>query len=285
MNGKNIAAGVLVVVISVALAIGITLLISSNGNAGKEVLVIQTQTPLDIVPSSTSTIAYDPGLALTPTPYSARNCTFPIETWMQYPDAWNMDSYRIGSTNYSQPDMMYTLRNNADTLWTQVQAQIFVVLLNQHNGAEVTEIKSTFSDAVAWLGDNPPNSKPSTSELKKVEFYIDRLKRYNDGNLGPRACQYALSEVTPEVLPTRNMLKTIAAYSPTQAPVTNEKEKSKATAAPPPPAPTNPPPPPVPTDPPPPEDLPTSAPIDPPPAPVDPPPPPPADASPAPLAP
>jgi hypothetical protein len=296
MNGKNIAAGMVVALISVALAIGITLFVSSNGNASKPGLVVQTQVPLQIVSSSTAAIVYDPGL--TPTPSSPHNCTFPIETWLQYPNAWNMDSYRIGSTNYSQLDMRYILRKNMDTVWTQVQAQIFVVLLNQHNGADVTEIKSTFSDAVAWLGDNPLDSTLPDSELNKVEFFINRLKQYNEGNLNPQACRYALSEVTPEALPTRNMLKTITANQSTQAANfatsgnnTGGEQKPKATLAPPPPAPTDPPPPPAPTDPPPPpEDLPTTAPIDPPPPPpvdppVDPPPPPSSESSPAPLAP
>lgn len=241
MKGKNIAAGLLVSVVSVALAIGITYAATTNGRENDRNLTFQQQkTPTKANPVLTGTVAPDDP-QITTTPTSTYNCTFPMDIWLQYPDAWRVHSYRLGDRVYTKDEMTDALRRNSDLVHDRLLAQVFVVLLNQQSGADATGVRSSFSQAVEWLVTFPAGSKPSEVDLQKADGLVNELEKFNDGLGGPQPCQYNLSEATPVIMDTlgpqasETLTQAPRIYitwtlSPTPKP--DAKKKPKATVAP-----------------------------------------------------
>ncbi len=197
MNGKNIIAGLIISIVSVALAIGITYMITSNGKSAG--LSFETAVPLQFTPPATPTNdAVVQGF--TPTINPSNNCTFPLETWLQYPSAWQINSYRLGSKTYNKTEMLAILQKGGVDPWARLQSQIFVVVLNQENGADVTGIRNMFSQAVTWLISFPTGSQPSGGDLQTAQITYETLQRYTQGELGIPRCQYVLSDAKPATL-------------------------------------------------------------------------------------
>jgi hypothetical protein len=197
MRGKNIAAGLLVSLISVGLAIGITFIIASS--AGDVPLTVQTPNEKNEIFRPTGTD--QPGIASiiingTVLPTSSYNCTFPLATWQQFPSAWRIDNYRVGDKVYSNEEMLAALSKSNGDLWDRLLAQLFVTILNQQNGADVTSVRSSFSEAVSWLNRFPRGSNPTDGDVQQIEIAVNLLTRFNDGLFGPTACQYDLSMST-----------------------------------------------------------------------------------------
>ncbi len=197
MNGKSIAAVFVVSVVSVVLAIGITYIVASSANEVS--LTLQTQDPN--AKTSTPTLTEQPGIASiiidgTVLPTSAYNCTFPLETWLQFPGAWRISNYRVGEQIYSRDDMLAVMGRPNGDLWDRLFGQVFTAVLNQQNGAEVTSISTTFSEAIAWLENFPRSSNPTDGEIQQGEITYAALRTFNEGQDGPPACQYDLSRST-----------------------------------------------------------------------------------------
>lgn len=197
MNGKSIAAVFIVSVVSVALAIGITYIVASSANDVN--LTLQTKDPN--AKTSTPTLTEQPGIASiiidgTILPTSAYNCTFPLETWLQFPGAWRISNYRVGEQMYTRDAMVTVMSRANGDLWDRLFGQVFTAVLNQQNGAEVTSISTAFSEAIAWLENFPRSSNPTDGEIQQGEITYAALREFNEGQAGPPACQYDLSRST-----------------------------------------------------------------------------------------
>lgn len=269
MNGKKIAAGLLVSIVTVALAIGITVIAAS----GSSLDLAFSATEVSVSPTEPEVLPVenivDPNATATPIPNT--DCTFPLDSWLLYPETWKIDSYRIGDHLYSKKEMVDTLRSDSSDARGKLLTQIFITVLNQQNGADVTQVRTAFSQAVSWVESFPPGSTPSDGDINRAESFASTLARFNSGDLTVPSCEYSLDSLSPltpvtggakPVLPS----KTNTAISPifTRVPPTPTRpgpEQPRKTSVP--ALPTLPPP----TDIPPTEDLPTAVPTDPPPPP------------------
>lgn len=282
MSGRNVIAILLVILVSVGLAIGITYIVASSASSGE--LTVQTPNANNaaFLPTGTN----PPGIAAivvdgTTLPTASYNCVFPIEIWEQFPDNWRIAEYRIGAKTYSKTEMLVLMGATGGDLWDRLEAQIFVTVLNQQNGADVTAVRTAFSQAVSWLVQNPRGSQPPDGDIQQMEIIYTSLTRFNNGTFGPVACQYDLalstavmhgnsgpapagSTLTPTPTPTR-VRRTIIYVPPTRTREPRPDPKPKATSVPPTPRPTNtvPPPTAVPTERPGPTEVPTDAPPEP----------------------
>lgn len=288
MTGRNVVAILLVILVSVGLAIGITYVVASS--AGDVQLFVQTPNANNaaFLPTGTN----PPGIAAivvdgTTLPTASYNCTFPIDTWAQFPDTWRISEYRIGAKTFSKAEMLAQMARTDGTLWDRLEAQIFVTVLNQQNGADVTSVRTAFSQAVSWLVQNPRGSDVPDGDIQQMEIIYTSLTRFNNGTFGPVACQYDLALSTAVVhgnsgpVPAGSALtltpsptvvrRTVIYIPPTRTREPRPDPKPKATSVPPTPRPPTavPQPTQVPTDMP----GPTAVPTNPPPEPTDPPPP------------
>ncbi|HEY9089440.1 MAG TPA: hypothetical protein VIO36_14820 [Anaerolineaceae bacterium] len=202
MRPRNIIAGLLVSLVSIALAIGITYVVQSSNNVE---LTMQTPTANNDPGKPTGTPV--PGIASiiidgTILPTSAYNCTFPMETWLLFPGAWRIDSYRIGNRNYSRQEMTQAMGATGDNLWDRLLAQIFTTVLNQQNGADVTSVRAGFGEAISWIQRFPRGSSPTDGDIQQIENVISSLARFNAGGGALPKCQYDLSLATAVVQPS-----------------------------------------------------------------------------------
>ena len=200
MTGRNVVAILLVILVSVGLAIGITYVVASS--AGDVQLFVQTPNANNaaFLPTGTN----PPGIAAivvdgTTLPTASYNCTFPIDTWAQFPDTWRISEYRIGAKTFSKAEMLAQMARTDGTLWDRLEAQIFVTVLNQQNGADVTSVRTAFSQAVSWLVQNPRGSDVPDGDIQQMEIIYTSLTRFNNGTFGPVACQYDLALSTAVV--------------------------------------------------------------------------------------
>jgi len=202
MRPRNIIAGLLVSLVSIALAIGITYVVQSSNNVE---LTMQTPTANNDPGKPTGTPV--PGIASiiidgTILPTSAYNCTFPIETWLLFPGAWRIDSYRIDNRNYSRQEMTQAMGATGGNLWDRLLAQIFTTVLNQQNGADVTSVRAGFGEAISWIQRFPRGSSPTDGDIQQIENVITSLARFNAGEGALPKCQYDLSLATAVVQPS-----------------------------------------------------------------------------------
>lgn len=222
MRAKNIIAGLLVSVVSIGLAIGITFIVQSSNN-----VQLTLQTPSQNGEASEPTSTPVPGIASiiidgTILPTSAYNCTFPLQTWLQFPGAWRIGSYRIGDRTYTRADMTQTLGISNGDIWDRALAQIFATVLNQQNGADVTSVRAAFGEAVSWIQRFPRGSNPTSGDIQQIENVIKTLTRFNAGEGALPGCQYDLSRSTAVVQPTLPPGVT-ATYTLTPSPIVTRR--------------------------------------------------------------
>lgn len=194
MTGRNVIAILLVILVSVGLAIGITYIVANSASD----VDLTVQTPNANNAAFLPTATNPPGIAAivvdgTMLPTASYNCTFPMETWVQFPDTWRITEYRIGAKTFSKTEMLAQMTKTDGTLWDRLEAQIFVTVLNQQNGADVTSVRTAFSQAVSWLVQNPRGSQPADGNIQQMEIIYTSLTRFNNGTFGPVACQYDLA--------------------------------------------------------------------------------------------
>lgn len=257
MTGRNVVAILLVLLVSVGLAIGITYVVASS--AGDVQLTVQTPNANNsaFLPTGTN----PPGIAAivvdgTTLPTASYNCTFAGETWAQFPDNWRISEYRIGAKTFSKAEMLALMTKTNGTLWDRLEAQIFVTVLNQQNGADVTAVRTAFSQAVSWLVQNPRGTEVPDGDIQQMEIIYTSLTRFNNGTFGPVACQYDLALSTAVVYgnsgpapagstltltPSPTVIRRTSVYiPPTRTKEPREEPKPQPTRVPP----TSPPPPP-----------------------------------------
>jgi hypothetical protein len=232
--------------------------------------------------------------------HEGANCTYPVHYWQIKPDAWPAQVALSGQIYTKETIRDLYLVEDSDP-HTQLIQHMYTAFLNILHGAEMVAIEDTLLNAQKWLEDNPPGSQLSEFNLRQNRGMVQVLVHYNNGDIGPGACEDAPEVPTPTPLPTAMEVKDIPEKlsrpqeaSPTAEQASRAQVQAPATVAPfvrptdpppiPPPAPANtlPPPPtntplPPPTDTPPPP--PTNTPL---PPPTDTPPPPPTDSPPPP---
>lgn len=205
MNGKNIAAGLIISIVSIALAISITYFVSRNNS--NRALIYQPPVaeviPTTAVPASTATTVIDAGPRVDISPAINFNCTFPIETWLQYPEQWRIDRYSLGAKVYTKNEMIAILRRNDSEIRDLLLSQIFLVTLNQQHGADTSAIDAAFAQAVIWMETFPESSIPPDSDIMRAQELRSTLKNFTDGQLSIPPCRYDISQVAAPVLPTR----------------------------------------------------------------------------------
>jgi hypothetical protein len=217
---------------------------------------------------------------------SSTNCTYTLETWKQYPEAWGLSSIRIGSSVFSKDEVLALFNSTAQDGEIQLLQQLFIVVINQSNGANPDAIIQTLSATTDWLSQHPYGSSLDDTARVQAATYAKVLQDFNEGKTGPGLCTKPIltptptATYTPEASPTPTATLTpiftptrtrgpTSPFKPPATPVPTrdrpDRPKPPTATQPPPPQPTQPPPqpteppPPQPTQPPPPTPAPTSA--------------------------
>jgi hypothetical protein len=193
---------------------------------------------------------------LEPVSSQGSNCTYPLWYWQDHPEAWPAQIV-LGGKVYTKEDAqaLYTSAElDGKTILLQ---QVYTTLLNILNGAEMTAVETTLINTADWLDSNP--NVDQLSELTRQQWLdaAEVLEWYNNGEIGPGACEDAPEPVAlaPADTPTNTAPPPTEAPSPT-APQQQARSSGPAAASPgqseppsvgsqaPPPDPTDPPPPP-----------------------------------------
>lgn len=197
MNIKTIIIGLTISILSVALAMGISYIVTRTGEVEITVgtPVTNLQGTPQVAPTSQVRLA-DSNTTAEPT--SSFNCTFPINIWIQHPSAWRISSYRISDRLYTKSDIHSILVKTPEDARARLLVQIFVTVLNQQNGADATSIRVPYNEALTWLRNFIPGTTPSDGDLQKASEIAKTLEQFNNGQLSSPPCTYDLAVETPD---------------------------------------------------------------------------------------
>lgn len=128
---------------------------------------------------------------------SGSDCTFPSETWRQYPDAWGLDSVRIGNAVYLKEDVLDLLNITNGDVRQELLKQLLTVVINQRYGANPEIVLPVISDATDWLNDHPAANDLNDQEKLDAITLAKSLLDFNTGLIGPGPCLGPVINPTP----------------------------------------------------------------------------------------
>lgn len=165
----------------------------------------QFSTPT-LTSTATNTPESSPTIALVSTgdlnADSPTNCTYPLEAWREYPEAWGLALIRLGNQTYARPEIEEILARPGSDLHTLLLKQLFTAVINQRAGADPNDIIETLAAAADWLAQHPANSELAAADQTAGQQYVERLTAYNLGEIGPGACVRPIETPLPSHTPT-----------------------------------------------------------------------------------
>jgi hypothetical protein len=183
-----------------------------SGSVGLTVDPSSSQT-ITLMPTAVATIQGDVG------------CTLPLEFWVQNPTkippqilvdviAGNQAEACV---NYAQSDVCAVLGEVSISPEVILRQQFLVAIINYLSGADTGVIGNTINDAFEWLRLHLSIETIPEEDQQFALLYADTLRSYNEGAIGPGACEVEVVPVdqaeTPIPSPTTS--NATAAISPT----------------------------------------------------------------------
>jgi hypothetical protein len=159
-------------------------------------LIFNTPTA-SITPTPRIQATQQSGARITLDVLTETNCTFSTSVWLQYPDSWQLESFRIGDVIYTRSEALAFLRTQTTDVAVNLLIQLLTVVINQRYGADPTIMLSTISNAIDWLALHPPGSVVSQADQETGLALTQTLADFNNGVTGPGACQGAPFTPTP----------------------------------------------------------------------------------------
>ena len=120
------------------------------------------------------------------------DCTYTQGYWKNHPEAWPCTDLTVGCINYTQQQLLDIFNTPAQGNGALILAhQYIAALLNQCNGADVTDIAAELAQAEAilcGLGDAIPPVGGAYTHPSNVNALTETLDQYNNGLIGPGHC-------------------------------------------------------------------------------------------------
>jgi hypothetical protein len=127
------------------------------------------------------------------------NCTYPIETWLDHPSAWGLESIRIGSIVYNQNEMLAIMSVPSERVIDDLLQQLFIVVINQRFGADATVVLEAIVQATDWLNQHAGGDQMTDDEVQLAIQFASTFRAFNRGEIGPGSCDFPITQrpVTP----------------------------------------------------------------------------------------
>lgn len=128
------------------------------------------------------------------------DCTFTQGYWKTHPEAWPCTELTVGCVEYDQAELLAIFNTPAAGNGAiSLAHQYIAALLNQCNGADVTDIATALADAEALLcglGDALPPHGAAYTHPSNTNDLTETLDQYNNGLIGPGHCGSVQNEST-----------------------------------------------------------------------------------------
>ena len=124
---------------------------------------------------------------------NAAFCTSTAGYWANHPDAWCVQTIRLGCLTYTQAQAIALIQNSTSGDKTySLAAQLIAAKLNINcAGTNSSCVASAISSADAWLCDHPVGSNVDSNSAawKQVKAAYNTLTDYNEGRLCAPKCR------------------------------------------------------------------------------------------------
>ncbi len=130
-------------------------------------------------------------------------CTFSMVYWRDHPDVWPAEAITIGGVTTTKVEAITILEQapQGDTTYI-LASQLIASVLNLLNGADGVAIENVVVDADQWLVDHPLGSELNEEDRQAGLASAETLEGYNNGEIGPGACDGEVMTFTPTVTAT-----------------------------------------------------------------------------------
>jgi hypothetical protein len=128
-------------------------------------------------------------------------CTCSMDYWRDHPALWPAEAITVGGVTYVKGDALAILYQPEESDAATILArQLISSVLNLLNGSDTEAIENIMIDADQWLMDHPPGSKLEEGDQQVGLTLAETLDAYNDGMVGPGACDDELKTlISPEI--------------------------------------------------------------------------------------
>lgn len=130
------------------------------------------------------------------------NCTYPLEYWRDYPDAWGVENITVGRRSYSKDEVLALLRDDRDDPSLALFKQYFTAALNTIHGAYPGVQTGLLDRAGRWVAAHRPNSLLLGDEPQEIRALAERLLEFNLGTEGPGLCPDLPMALAAQFTPT-----------------------------------------------------------------------------------
>jgi len=214
MQRKKLRGAVIAVVAVISIAIILSGLYYSFGNAGVSPQTIATYTATSAIrtmrPSPTASLTLLPSATLD----AATNCTYTIFYWSYIAETLPYQIV-IGREVFGQADIGLLMVKETEDLREEMLRQLMVTFLNYLAGADQTAIEAAISSSYKWLVTHPAGNELSENDQQEARELISVLRSYNTGVIGPGSCQDDLRKPPPTATSTPTLTSTITPTQPT----------------------------------------------------------------------
>jgi hypothetical protein len=119
------------------------------------------------------------------------NCTYTQGYWKTHPNAWPVSSLTLGTTSYTESQLLEILGQPAQGNGLVILAhQLIAAKLNIANGADPSDVQQAIIDADTMIGGLvvPPIGSDYLPS-GQTSGLTETLTEYNEGTIGPGHCE------------------------------------------------------------------------------------------------
>jgi hypothetical protein len=137
-------------------------------------------------------------------------CTLPLDYWLQNQTSIppqilvNILAARQIEVcvNYARSEICAILGEVSSAADIILRQQFLVAIMNYLSGADPSAIENTINDAYEWLSSHTSAETISEQDLQVAQLYAQTLQSYNQGEIGPGACDEQIIPLTQAEVPT-----------------------------------------------------------------------------------
>jgi hypothetical protein len=137
-------------------------------------------------------------------------CTLPLDYWLQnqtrIPPQILLNVLAAGQievcVNYARSEICAILGEVSNAADIILKQQFLVTIMNYLSGADPSAIENTINDAYEWLSSHTSAEIISEQDLQVAQLYAQTLQSYNQGEIGPGACEEQIIPLTQAEVPT-----------------------------------------------------------------------------------
>jgi hypothetical protein len=130
------------------------------------------------------------------------NCTYPVEYWQAYPEAWDIEHITVGRTSFTKEEVLRFFEMEGQQPALALFKQYFAAALNTINGAQPGAHSGLLAEAGEWVAAHRPVSPLLGAEPQEIQALTSRLLAFNTGRLGPGICPDLPGALAAQISPT-----------------------------------------------------------------------------------